>query len=176
MGMNGTELHAKACVWEENSGVRIAVLVMEGEAIDWANGGGVATDALYRVALARGLHLTTDLDHRDRRPLRCWRVRVDEDGTVTVEWPRLQPLVDHAPLELPRGWLRTAIRTGRVELVVGYGLGLRDDTYGGLARVERAAEIGSIASGSVALSCAISEEVEVPAQRAAAERQLTTVH
>jgi hypothetical protein len=176
MGMDGTELHAKACVWEENSGVRIAVLVMEGEAIDWVNGGSVAADALYRATLARGLHLTTDLDHRDRRPLRGWQVRVDEDRTVTIDWPRLRPLVDHAPLELPRGWLRTAIMAGRVELVVGYGLGLRDDTYGGLARVERAAEIGSVASGTLTLSCTLSGEVDVPAQRVAEQRQLTTVH
>jgi hypothetical protein len=175
--MSGAELHAKACVWEENSGVRIAVLVMEGEAIDWANGGAVATDALYRVVLARGLHLTTDLDHRDRRPLRGWRVRIDEDRAVTIDWPRLRPLVDHAPVELPRGWLRTAIGTGRVELVVGYGLGLRDDTYGGLLRVERAAEIGSIAAGTVPLSCAIPDEVDVPAQRRVmADREPTTVH
>jgi hypothetical protein len=175
--MNGNELHAKACVWEENSGVRIAVLVMEGEAIDWVNGGGVAFDALYRVVLARGLHLTTDLDHRDRRPLPGWRVRVDDDRTVTIDWPRLHPLVDHAPVDLPRGWLRTAIGTGTVELVVGYGLGLRDDTYRGLSQVEHAAEIGSIAAGTVPLTCAIPDEIDVPAQRrVSTDRDVTTIH
>ncbi|TQJ01731.1 hypothetical protein [Amycolatopsis cihanbeyliensis] len=123
--------------------------------MDRSNGGAVAVDALHRVVLANGLRLTTDLDHLDPRPVRAWRVVVDDAGRVTVEWPPFHPLFDHASIDLPAGWLPSAVDVGSVRLFVGYDLGLHEQAGLGPApvtgRVERAAYTGALASGAVRL-------------------------
>jgi hypothetical protein len=141
--MNGCALHIQAGVWQ-NHGDNHAVLCMEGEAPDQTNGGGLVEDALYRVALARGLHLTTDLEHLDLRPTPGWHVSVDPDGALTLEWPRFRPLFEHAPVELPGGWLAVANGEHFVLLFVGYGLGDHP-----LQNLPHAAETGALASGVV---------------------------
>lgn len=155
--MNGSELHAQASVWE-NHGGRTAVLFMEGEARDRSNGGGTMAEALYRVALARGLRLTTDLEHMDRRPIPGWRMLIDEERTVTLDWPHFWPLLAHVPLDLPEAWMRVAAADHLVFLFVGYGLGMhehaRDDLGHPLVHLEHAAETGALAAGAVTLVAA----------------------
>ncbi|HEV2782072.1 MAG TPA: hypothetical protein VGX25_21995 [Actinophytocola sp.] len=140
--MSGT-LHVQAGVWGNHGGSR-AVLCMEGEAADRANGGGVTVDALYRAVLGRGLHLTTDLEHLDPRPIPGWWVWIDPDGAVTLEWPRFRPLLEHVPLDLPGGWRRVADDEHAVVVFVGYGLGEHP-----LRELEHAARTGALASGVV---------------------------
>ncbi|HET9143281.1 hypothetical protein [Actinophytocola sp.] len=161
--MGESELHVQASLW--NGRARTSVLLMEGAARDRA--GGLAVDALHRIALARGLRLTTDLDRRDPRPVRGWRVRVDRVHAVTLEWPHRHPLLDRAPVELPSGWLRAAAGSGEILLVIGFGLGLREpvrepDLF---ARLERAARDGALVTGTLALHTA--DPDELPAQRVA---------
>lgn len=152
--MIGCELHVQAGVWQ-NHGDH-AALFMEGEAPDRANGGGPMPDALYRVALARGLHLTTDLEHLDFRPLHGWHVWIDDQNTVTLQWPRFRPLLDHAPLDLPEEWTTAAKSEGYVVLFAGYALGMHEHTTDHAAHpaehLEHAAEIGALASGVVPVS------------------------
>lgn len=162
--MNTGELHVQAGFWE-NHASRYAALYMEGEARDRSNGEGMAADALYRVALARGLRLTTDLDHLDRRPVPGWRVRIDDGfslGSVaqrqpmlTLEWPGFWPLLLDAPLSLPPGWLPAAAGDGLVLVFVGYGLGLHEHRHDGEAHtvthLRHVAEAGALASGAVSV-------------------------
>ncbi|MFL6144868.1 MAG: hypothetical protein ACJ72N_23760 [Labedaea sp.] len=147
--MSSCKLRAQASLWENGDG-RSPVLVMEGEAADRGNGGNLLPDALYRVVLSRGLHLTTDLVRLDRRPVLGWRVRIEPDGSTTLIWPRFHPLLDHAPLDLPKGWLRLAAVAGQIQLFVGYDLGMGDGTQAHpLARLETAAETGALVSGAL---------------------------
>lgn len=150
--MNGSELHAQASVWQyHNTGM--AVLFMEGEALDRSNGNSPAVDALHRVVLARGLKLTTDLDHLAPQPVPGWRLLIDQTGRLTLSWPHVHPLLDHAPIDLPPGWLRLATGCGMVEVFVGHHLGLHEHAGDGYARpaalLERAAESGALAAGAV---------------------------
>jgi hypothetical protein len=153
--MIGTALGVQASVWKHCRVVRrgdvdLAVLLMEGEAEDRTNGGGLAEDALHRVALSRGLALATDLDHLDLRPVLGWRVAVDQAGAVTLEWPHLHPLLSAAPLDLPPGWLAAAVQQRLVVVVAGYGLSLLHPAADVLAaRLARAAREGALAAGAV---------------------------
>lgn len=152
--MRGSELHAQAGIWCHREPC-VAVLVMEGEAVDRSDGGAVAADALYRVSLAYGLRLATDLDHLSPQPLAGWRVLVDDSGRVTVRWPRFHPLLDQAPLGLPAGWVRVAFARHVVLVFTGYGLGLHEPRTAapGLDRRLRcAAETGALAAGAVTVS------------------------
>ncbi|HEU5471609.1 MAG TPA: hypothetical protein VFV67_13225 [Actinophytocola sp.] len=162
--MPDSELHMQASLWNGKHG-RTAVLVMEGAARDRSDGGGVAVDALHRIALARGLRLTTDLDRRDTRPVGGWRVRIDRIHAVTVEWPHHRPLVDGVPLDLPSGWLRTASGAGELLLLVGYGLGLRTGTGRLSAQLERACRDGALVAGTVPLLTTDPDPAELPTQR-----------
>lgn len=149
--MSAGLLHVQAAVWQNHH--PHAALFMEGEAPDRSNGGGLMADALYRVALARGLHLTTDLLHLDPRPVHGWWLSIDDDGALTLEWPRFHPLIEHAPVDLPEDWRLLAKSDGFVILFAGYALGMwehADDGDGhALANVEHAAELGALASGVV---------------------------
>jgi hypothetical protein len=147
--MSSCKLHVQASLWETGAD-RTPVLVMEGEAADRDNGGDLLPDALYRVVLARGLHLTTDLVHLDQRPVLGWRLRIEPDSTMTLTWPRFHPLLDHAPLDLPKGWLRLAAIAGQIQLFVGYHLGMADGTQAHpLTHLEHAAESGALVSGAL---------------------------
>lgn len=151
--MKGCALHVQAAVWENHH--PHAALCMEGEAPDRRNGGGLVADALYRVVLAKGLHLTTDLDHLDTRPLHGWWVSVDDTGALTLEWPKFHPLLEHAPLDLPEEWRLIAKNDGYVILFAGYSLGMwehaRDGDSHPLQHLEHAAETGHLASGVVSM-------------------------
>jgi hypothetical protein len=153
--MQDSELHAQAGIWCHRE-LRLAVLVMEGEAPDRSNGGAVASDAFYRVALAYGLTLATDLDHLVRQPLGGWRILIDDAGRVTVRWPRFRPLLDKAPLGLPIGWLDIATARHVVLVFAGHGLGLHGHPHGGSTGLDRrlrcAAEAGALAAGAVTVS------------------------
>lgn len=169
--MEDSLLHAQACTWTTH-----AALIMEGEAQDPLDGGHLAPDALYRVALACGLRLTTDLDRLDTRPTPGWRICV-EDGRTTLEWPRFRPLLDRAPLDLPDGWFGAARRTGLVMVFVGYGFGMREHAgetgCHSADHLPQAAEIGTLAYGATSLvigrphDTAVRRETEsrIPAQR-----------
>lgn len=89
--MPGTELHVQAALWTDN-GWRFAVLILEGEAADKANGGAPRVDALHAAVRARGLPMTTDLDHIALRTIPGWRVRIGKAATISLEWPHHQPL------------------------------------------------------------------------------------
>ncbi len=163
-----SEFHVQASLWHGH-----AVLFLEGEAQDRRNGGGMLEDALYQVALARGLRLTTDLEHLDLRPVQAWRVVIDDDQLVTLEWPHHRPLFDHIPLDLPDGWLSTATETGTVLLFAGFGLGMHEHAHDGeshpLRHVARAAYTGALATGAVTVSLPVEPEysvdVAIPASR-----------
>ena len=151
-----SEVHVQAGLWRGN-----AVLFMEGEARDRRTG-GVLEDALYQVALARGLRLTTDLAHLDHRPVRAWRVVVDDEHRVTLRWPHHRPLFDGIPLDLPDGWLATAGETGAVLLFVGHGLGMREHAHDGESHpgrhVAHAAYTGALAAGAARVSLPAEQE------------------
>ena len=151
--MSSCVLHVQAGVWQNHH--NHAAMFMEGEAPDPRNGGGLMADALYRVALARGLHLTTDLDHLDPRPVHGWWVSIDDEGALTLEWPRFQPLIEHAPVDLPEEWRLLAKTDGFVVLFAGYALGMWEHANDGeghaLGHLEEAAEMGALASGVVPL-------------------------
>lgn len=151
--MDGSELHAQAALWTRN-GSDVAALFMEGEARDPDSGGVIAADALYRVALARGLRMTTDLDQLVRWPVRGWSLWLDA-ATVTLCWPHPGCLLDEAPLDVPKGWRLLAGSSGIAVLFVGYGFGLHEHRGGGDARPElrldRLAERGAVAAGAVAV-------------------------
>ncbi len=133
-----------------------AVLIMEGEAPDRWNGGAVSVDALRRAVMARGLKLTTDLEHLPTHPIPGWRLRVDHTGAVTLEWPHPTPLLCGVPLELPPGWCNAVEAHRSVLLLVGCGLGLHehagDPDAHPVQRLEQAAEAGALAVGAVAAS------------------------
>jgi hypothetical protein len=155
--MIGTALHVQASLWKRRRSHErdLAVLVMEGEAADRTNGGAPVEDALFRVALAKGLALATDLDHLDLRPVRGWRVVIDEAGTVTVEWPQRRPLLSAAPVDLPPGWVEAATDLGLVVVIAGHGLGLSGPGSDLLtARLARAAYSGDVAAGMIGLKSA----------------------
>lgn len=170
--MVGTELHVRASLWKhcwirerrDHAGRAIvpsghghldrdtdlAVLVMEGEAPDRTNGGAPVRDALYRAVQARGLAMTTDLDHLDLRPRVGWRVVVGAADAITVEWPHAHPLLYTALVDLPVGWLDAATELRVVVVVAGYGLSLSASGAEHLApRLERAARAGALAAGAV---------------------------
>ncbi|MGB3442481.1 MAG: hypothetical protein WBA97_27385 [Actinophytocola sp.] len=163
-----SELHVQAGLWHGN-----AVLFLEGEAPDRRTGGGMAEDALYQVALRGGLRLTTDLALLDPRPVRAWRVVIDDDHQVTLEWPHHRPLFDHIPLDLPEGWLPTATETGVVLLFAGYGLSMREHATDGeshpLRHMEHVAYTGALAAGAVRVSLPVEPrypvDVAIPASR-----------
>jgi hypothetical protein len=159
--MKGCALHVQAGVWDNHHSH--AALFMEGEAPDRRNGGGLMADALYRAVLARGLHLTTDLDHLDARPVHGWWVSIDDTGALTLEWPRFNPLLEHAPVDLPEEWRLHAKEDGYVILFAGYELGMCEHAEDGdshpLAHLEHAAECGALASGVVPLRTAPKYEV-----------------
>jgi hypothetical protein len=150
--MPRSELHAQAGVWPYHDN-GLPVLFMEGEAVDPANGGAPVEDALYRVALASGLRLTTDLDHLAPEPVPGWRLLLDQAGRLTLSWPRFNPLLDNVSMDLPPGWLRLATGYGMVEVFVGHHLGLHEHARDGQAHpsalLERAAESGALAAGAV---------------------------
>lgn len=162
--MGNSELQVVAGIWRD-----IAVLVMEGEAADRTNGGGTAADALYRVTMARGLRLTTDVVHLDLRPVRGWRLVVDHADAITLTWPHRSPLLAAVPLDLPPGWRELAAERELVEVFAGYGLGMHEHAADGdahpLRHLARAAESGAVAAGSVA--ALVTGVSPVPAPRVA---------
>lgn len=162
--MIDTELHVQASLWKHGRShdTDLAVLVMEGEAPDRTNGGGaLVEDALFRVALARGLALATDLDHLDLRPVPGWRVVIDEAGAVTLEWPQPHPLLSAAPVDLPPGWVAAATEPRMVVVLAGYGLGLSGPVSDLLAaRLARAAYTGDLAAGAINLSQSLDSSLE----------------
>ncbi len=149
-----TELHVQAGLWDQNPW-RIPVLYLEGEAPDRANHGMVG-DALLAVVRARGLPLTTDPDYISFRPVAGWRVRVNDAGAITLEWPHFTPLLATAPVELPDGWREAATALGIVVVFAGHGLGLHDPHTNGngsaITRLWEAAAAGALAGGAVALA------------------------
>lgn len=161
--MIGTELHVQASLWKHRRtrDTDLAVLVMEGEAPDRTNGGAPVEDALFRVALAQGLGLATDLDHLDLRPVPGWRVVIDEAGAVTVEWPQPHPLLYAAPVDLPPGWVEAATEPRLVIVLAGYGLGLSLPGSDLLAaRLAKAAYAGDLAGGAINLSQSLDSSLE----------------
>lgn len=151
--MIGTALHVKASLWRHchvraSHDTDLAALVMSGEVPDRGNGGALVADALYWAVLARGLRLAIDLDELDLRPVRGWRVLLDDTNALTVEWPHPHPLLGAAPVELPPGWLDAATGLGFVLVAAGYGLELSANGHLG-HRLERAARAGALAAGVV---------------------------
>lgn len=149
------ELHVQAAVWTSHN-QRYAALFMEGEAPDRANGGAPLVDALYSVALARGLRMTTDPGQLGLRPVPGWRIRVAPSGAITLEWPHFTPLLAETPVTLPDGWRDVATDTGVVLVFAGRGLGLHEHAGDGVAHAARhlraAAEDGMLAGGAVTLA------------------------
>jgi hypothetical protein len=194
--MDGTELHVQASIWNPclvtekriRHGVdptviawpgcrthprnarstALAVLIMEGEAPDRSNGGAMAVDALFRAVLARGLKLTTDLEHLQMHPIPGWRLQVDNTGAVTLAWPHPTPLLSSAHMELPSGWCHAATAHGLVMVLVGCGLGLHQHAGDGNAHpirhLEQAAETGHLAAAAVqaALPADIASDADDP--------------
>lgn len=146
------ELHVQAAVWTDQD-ERFPVLFMEGEAPDRAHGGAPLVDALYMVARARGMRMTSDPEQLPLRPLPGWRIRIGEFGTITLEWPHFTPLLEEAPLTLPKGWRDAATDTGVVLVFAGRGLGLHEHAVDGHAHpsehLRAAAEEGTLAGGAV---------------------------
>lgn len=149
------ELHVQAAVWADNDR-RYAVLFMEGEAPDRAHGDGPRVDALYTVARARGLRMTTDPELLELRPVPGWHIRIAASGAITLEWPHFTPLLAEAPLTLPDGWREAATDTGLVLVFAGQGLGLHEHAADGQAHpsdhLRAAAEDGMLAGGAVAVA------------------------
>lgn len=149
------ELHAQAAVWIQHDW-RFAVLLMEGEAPDRANGGQPRVDGLYSAVRARWLPMTTDPDQVPLHPVPGWRARIGETGTITVEWPHFTPLLSAAPISLPAGWLDAATEQGIVVVFAGHGLGLHEhsgDGQGhGSAHLLSAAADGALAGGAVVVA------------------------
>jgi hypothetical protein len=103
--------------------------------------------------------LATDLDHLPLVPTRGWRARLDQAGTVTVEWPAHWPLLAGVPLELPDSWVRSATEHGIVLLFAGHGLGLHEHAGDGQGshpteRLLQASENGALAAGVVPFTSA----------------------
>lgn len=150
-----TELHVQAAVWTDQD-QRFPVLFMEGEAPDRAHGGVPLVDAIYTVARARGMRMTTDPELLPLRPLPGWRIRIADFGTITLEWPHFTPLLEDAPLTLPKGWRDAATDTGIVLVFAGRGLGLHEHAGDGHAHpsehLRAAAEDGTLAGGAVAVA------------------------
>lgn len=145
--MSNSELHVEAGLWHG-----MAVLVMEGEATDRT--GRHRTDALYRVVLARGLRLTTDVDLLDPRPVRGWRLVVADAGAVTLTWPHHSPLLSAAPLDLPPGWREAVAVREVVTVFAGYGLGMHRPAAQPLRHLHTAATRGALAAARVSASLA----------------------
>lgn len=91
-----SELHVQPVGWDQ-SRTRFAVLLLEGEAPDRSNGGAVLADALFRFVLARGLRLTTDLDHLALALTPGWRAHLGQTGGMTLRWPHHAPLLADVP-------------------------------------------------------------------------------
>lgn len=148
-----TELHVQAAVWSDHDQSN-AVLLMEGEA-PGRNGdrGTTLVDALRAVLLARGLHVVTDPGQLPLRPVPGWHIDVS-DGTVTLQWPHVTPLLEAVPLRLPDGWCDAAIQTGVVLICAGHGLGLHEHATDGQAhasaQLTRIAVDGGVVGGAVA--------------------------
>jgi hypothetical protein len=140
--MSNSELHVEAELWRGT-----AVLVMEGEATD--RSGRRLADALYRVALARGLRLTTDLDRLDPRPIRGWHLTIDDADAITLTWPHHSPLLSATPLDLPPGWRETATTQEAVLVFAGYDLGMSSPNAGPLRTLHTVAARGALAAGRV---------------------------
>ncbi|WP_162831613.1 hypothetical protein [Amycolatopsis thermalba] len=136
-------------------GVVFAALFMEGEA-GARSGATVVRDALFRVVLARGVRLTTDLDHLPLHAAPGWRMHVTRRGELTLEWPHFQPLLADAVLDVPGNWVEVAAGPGVVLVFVGSGFGLREGESGGrghaATQVRRAAETGALAAGAVSFT------------------------
>jgi hypothetical protein len=159
--MTGSELHAQAAIWRHHRGPE-AALFMEGEAPDRAADGAVAVDALYRVALARGLRLATDLDRLSLQPVPGWRILVGDSGAITLAWPHARSLLHQAPLDLPSGWRPLAEEHGAVVVFVGYGFGLHEHSGDGYAhpaaRLEHLVQDGAVAAGAVSVRVSTSDK------------------
>ncbi|MEU3628238.1 hypothetical protein BS329_35415 [Amycolatopsis coloradensis] len=152
--MVSTELHLQAGFWTCRDG-RFAALFLEGEAPDRRHGDVMMRDALFRVVLARGLKLTTDLRHFAAVPTPGWRALIDHTGAVTLDWPHHWPLLDHVPVDLPHDWIPEATQHGIVLLFVGCGIGLPESPDTGapplIERVTTVAESGALATGAALL-------------------------
>jgi hypothetical protein len=155
--MATSELHVQPVVWSYR-GERFAALFLEGEAPDRSNDGGLRADALFRVAFASGLRLTTDLDHLSLAPTSGWRAHLDEAGGLTLRWPHHTALLVDVALDPPDGWAQAAMGHGHVFVFVGYGLGLHEHAGDGaahpVARMRRIAETGALAAGVVPFTMA----------------------
>lgn len=149
-----TELHAQAALWTDQDW-RMAVLLMEGEAPDRANG-GMLVDALYTAARAHGLRMTTDPDQLPLRPVPGWRIHLENSGAITLDWPHFTPLLADAPVALPDGWRDAATELGVVVVFAGRGLGLHEHRTDGQAhatsQLRKSAEDGTLAGGAVVVA------------------------
>lgn len=149
------ELHVQTDLWT-NHDQRFAVLIMEGESPDRANGGEPLADALYTAVLARGLRMTTDLDQLPLRPVRGWHLRIADSGAITLQWPHVSPLLADVPLRSPQGWEQAAKEMGVVLVLVGWCVGLHEHARDGNVRAVdhllEIAENGMLAGGAVAVT------------------------
>lgn len=149
-----TELHVQAGLWHQHAW-RIPVLYLEGEAPDRSHE-WMVNDALLAVVRARGLRLTTDPDQLLLRPVTGWRIRVNETGAVTVDWPHFTPLLTSASIQPPDGWQQAANAIGVVVVFAGYGLGLHDphaeDNGHAIMRLWDAAAAGKVAGGAITVA------------------------
>lgn len=141
-----TELHIQAAVWTER-GEQFAALFMQGEAPDKSTGDQSRADALLQAVRARGLPMTTDPDQVSLQPVKGWGVRLTPSGGITLKWPRLDPLLRDAPVELPDGWLNAARTHGIVLVFVGSGLGLHEHAGDGDAQTPGASCSVSLRTG-----------------------------
>lgn len=150
VGWNHAHSHPHA-----EASTNLALLVMEGEAPDRSDGGGVIADALYRAVLTRGLRMATDLEHIDMRPIHGWKVLVSDTGSLTLRWPRRVELFQDVPLDIPLDWWRAAHELRIVMVLVGCDLGLHGHVAGEARTtsqlVDQAARNGALAAGAVAL-------------------------
>ncbi|WP_219419573.1 hypothetical protein [Pseudonocardia nigra] len=153
--MTASELHVQAGFWT-NRRWRFAALFMEGEAAGRSDAGIVRVDALYSAVRARGLAMTTDVDHLSLRPVPGWRILVNVAGAITLRWPHFHPLLREAPIALPRGWAEAVNEQGLVLLFVGHGFGLHEHAGDGpvdaAACLRHVAEHGALAAGAVIIT------------------------
>ena len=169
--MPAMTLHAQADLWQHGGGVTFAALFIEGDMRSPDNEVD-RTDVLLYAVLNRGLRLATDLPRLALVPRPGWAVSLNPAGTVTLTWPRVQPLLLDAPLHLPDGWPQAAAEHGLVLLFVGDSLGLRDYTQGHQSnpgqRSPQAAERGALAAGAITYRFQ-QQEPQPAADRAARE-------
>ncbi|MEV7551907.1 hypothetical protein AB0N89_19985 [Amycolatopsis sp. NPDC089917] len=144
--MHGTQIRFQALVW--TFGAReFAALLMDGHSPH-------RPDALLHAAQSRGLPLTTDVRRVPSAPVPGWRIEATSlesdrgrQTRLTVQWPRVRPLVSHADVDLSQRWQQLAV-THRVGLLL-----IGRDLVGDRnlpARVTRLAESGALAAGIVA--------------------------